>query len=354
MAVGPWRQRPHHQKTLAAEWSLAKARQEQGDDEARTYDVLKINTVKTNGHSRRQRRLLMVTKDGFGHYKGSALRHWYRYDEIRKIELRGPQRCAISVAKTELVYETPYALQIFTLFHGQKRDGLLDPSSRECQAVQLFLERQWHTLDCMKIQNFYHSLLRYVKQNYDAAELIETAVIGPLLSRIERKLREPMFEAELEKQRIALRDQPAAALGVDARFRHLSWTPAISRLSEIDQRWLPSFKLATLVETAKEIHSIAPALNADDVLPIFILVFVRADLRAPALTRSILRLLIDPALLSSEPGYYLTMFESAINYVGYGNATADAVHLRGPSSGPRTSCPRQTHHRLQDVDIVEV
>lgn len=61
------------------------------------------------------------------------------------------------------------------------------------------------------------------------------------------------------------------------------------------------------------------ALAADDFLPIFIFVVVQcctqAAMPAPMRTRDLLWALADDTHLQSEAGYYLTMFEAALEFL---------------------------------------
>ena len=67
-------------------------------------------------------------------------------------------------------------------------------------------------------------------------------------------------------------------------------------------------------------------LAADDFLPVLIFAVVHASLdRRPLLARATLWALADPLMLQSEPGYYLTMFDAAVEYVSSGDARRDAA-----------------------------
>ena len=56
-------------------------------------------------------------------------------------------------------------------------------------------------------------------------------------------------------------------------------------------------------------------LGADDFLPIFIYVLCQTNLNHPHLNKNILWNLCHPDQLRGESGYYLTMYESAIEFV---------------------------------------
>ena len=57
------------------------------------------------------------------------------------------------------------------------------------------------------------------------------------------------------------------------------------------------------------------SFGADDMLPIFICVLVQSDLKNAATSCSIMEHSCDPTLLNDEYGYYLTCFQSAIDFV---------------------------------------
>jgi hypothetical protein len=130
----------------------------------------------------------------------------------------------------------------------------------------------------------------------------------------------------------------------DIAPRHQSpaaWSSAIFELAGVERNPTPSMRLQALVHAAKAIYSEfktevlpllrasssssssssggcssdAMVLGADDFLPIFIFVVCRANLKHPHLDRDLLWLLCHPDQLRGESGYYLTMFESAIEFL---------------------------------------
>lgn len=56
-------------------------------------------------------------------------------------------------------------------------------------------------------------------------------------------------------------------------------------------------------------------LGADDFLPIFIYVLCHSDIHTPVLTKELLWNLCHPDQLYGESGYYLTAYESALEYI---------------------------------------
>ena len=56
-------------------------------------------------------------------------------------------------------------------------------------------------------------------------------------------------------------------------------------------------------------------LSADDFLPIHIFAVAQAELRNPFFQKELMWALCNPALLNGEGGYYLTVFEAALQYI---------------------------------------
>lgn len=112
----------------------------------------------------------------------------------------------------------------------------------------------------------------------------------------------------------------------------LGWSSAIFELTGLDRASTPSASITTLVRCCKAIyaefkHSVLPLLGkekggadqaylgADDLVPIFVYVFCKAELKTPHKYKDLMWNLCHPDQLHGECGYYLTVFESAIEYV---------------------------------------
>lgn len=135
------------------------------------------------------------------------------------------------------------------------------------------------------------------------------------------------------------------------------WSTAIFELAGIERNPTPSMRIHALVRTARAIYteyktqivplkqleknqknnfstSKAPfssnsetnsnldnnnsdeyVLGADDFLPIFIFIFCRSELYHPIQNKDLLWKLCHPDQLQGESGYYLTIYESAVEYV---------------------------------------
>lgn len=134
--------------------------------------------------------------------------------------------------------------------------------------------------------------------------------------------------------------------------RHQSpaaWSSAIFELAGVERNPTPSLRLQALVHAAKAIFSefkceVLPllraeqgsgyqesdaALGADDFLPIFIFVVCRAGLTHPSLSRDMLWQLCHPDQLHGESGYYLTVYESALEYIAGEEVSAERMSLTG-------------------------
>lgn len=131
------------------------------------------------------------------------------------------------------------------------------------------------------------------------------------------------------------------------------WSNAIFELAGIERNPTPSMRIHALVRTAHAIYTeyktqIVPSkqleknkhttlstsnspfnskshsnsfnsddyvLGADDFLPIFIFIFCRSELYHPIQNKDLLWKLCHPDQLQGESGYYLTIYESAVEYV---------------------------------------
>jgi hypothetical protein len=109
------------------------------------------------------------------------------------------------------------------------------------------------------------------------------------------------------------------------------WENARNDLKGIEHSPNQSMKLYALVGCAKSIYSEFQdvvlrriqaenpnkevTLGADDFLPIFMFVLCQSDLRTPLLNKELLWGLCHPDQLYGESGYYLTVYESALEYI---------------------------------------
>ena len=110
----------------------------------------------------------------------------------------------------------------------------------------------------------------------------------------------------------------------------MNWQTASFELSCIEHNLTPSSQLLTLTRAVKAIYSefkhiVLPRLQAkgkdniyigaDDLVPIFMYVFVNSKLKRPILNRELMWSMCHPDQLHGEAGYYLTVYESSIEYV---------------------------------------
>lgn len=110
----------------------------------------------------------------------------------------------------------------------------------------------------------------------------------------------------------------------------LGWQTAIFELQGLEHNLTPSTQLHVLTRTVKAIynefkHVLLPQLTArgvsqsciaaDDLVPIFIYIFCRSGLKHPMRSRDLMWSLCHPDQLQGEGGYYLTVFESSIEFV---------------------------------------
>ena len=66
---------------------------------------------------------------------------------------------------------------------------------------------------------------------------------------------------------------------------------------------------------AKNPHKTDVAIGADDFLPIFLYVLCHSTIETPLLTKELLWGLCHPDQLYGESGYYLTVYESALDFI---------------------------------------
>ena len=110
----------------------------------------------------------------------------------------------------------------------------------------------------------------------------------------------------------------------------LGWQNAIFELTALEHHLTPTMHLLALSRCMNAIYSefklvVLPSLSArgadnaflgaDDLVPIFIYVLSRSDLKRPILYKEQMWGLCHPGQLIGESGYYLTVFESAIEFI---------------------------------------
>lgn len=180
------------------------------------------------------------------------------------------------------------------------------------------------------------------------ARLLEDCVVVPLLPALQKRLGvDASAEARFAARRLELRAVPPAKLGLPRGLDGAGyWRPAARALGALDASDAPNAQLGAVVDAARCIHdehaalvrardlaggergdgAVPTFLAADDFLPVLIFAVVHASLdRRPLLARATLWALADPLMLQSEPGYYLTMFDAAVEYVSSGDARRDAA-----------------------------
>ena len=94
-------------------------------------------------------------------------------------------------------------------------------------------------------------------------------------------------------------------------------------IRNIEVKSIPFDRIRMLIEAAKEIPNVytrehpgtETPLGADDFLPIFIYVVVRAQIQEIALINEELQALCDPDSRLSEAGYYLATLEATIHHI---------------------------------------
>lgn len=131
-------------------------------------------------------------------------------------------------------------------------------------------------------------------------------------------------EAKLRRNIAALQHQPQSFYGVPIHgISPSSWDEIVYSLKDLRARTLPHDRLDALLLAAKEIPLLfmrehpgaAAPLGADEFLPIFIYVLVRAQIPHMLALNEELQALCDPDKRLSESGYYLATLEAAISHL---------------------------------------
>lgn len=209
-------------------------------------------------------------------------------------------------------------------------------------------------------RQFMDSLARYFEAKH--ADAIHAALRGSPESEakdvelaIEKAVTMPIFRRVwdcLLKESSAKEEQLAAKLKVlrakNQRFYGIkkeelssnNWETAVYELSLLDKKIIPYEKLEVLLSTARAIYNsynyeknrrkVEKAklegdntdtlpenffLAADDFFPIFVFVVVNASVDHHDVSRQYLWGLCEASMLTGEGGYYLTVYEAAVEYI---------------------------------------
>lgn len=180
-------------------------------------------------------------------------------------------------------------------------------------------------------------------------ERLELVVVAPVVEEIEECLRRSFGPGHLQRidaKREALRANPQEYFGIVADSRSPSgWRAAVDEVDSISQHRMPSGKLHALLRSTTKIYDLFTAeraalaakdggdnkppadqfLAADEFLSVFIFVLVQSTLEELPVTCKFMSTLCDPELLSGQHGYYLTVFESAIQCIADADAGRDMI-----------------------------
>jgi hypothetical protein len=202
--------------------------------------------------------------------------------------------------------------------------------------------------------------------SYIVFAAVEESVFLPLLDRIVAQFPKTFVaeDAALERRMQMLSSRSQEEMNIEKdHVSALGWESAVFELSGLERAPTPSMKIFSLVRSFKAIYAeykqvVVPGLlaagrnasdcllGADNLVPIFIYVFCRSQLKHPILYREILWSLVHPDQLHGECGFFLTVFESSIAFVldqqddGTGNLVASpppvvvagARHLSGKTA----------------------
>jgi hypothetical protein len=162
--------------------------------------------------------------------------------------------------------------------------------------------------------------------NVVEASLLDSVLEQSFLKHIDEIKRDEK-ELKLRLVVFAGRDQHASHIAKEF-ISPLGWKSAIFELSTLETQLTPWDMLNTLIRTSKSIYSeykhailshssdrdVKP-LGADDIVPIFIYVFCQSQFSRPLVAKEIMWHLSHPSLLHGECGYYLTIYDSCVQYI---------------------------------------
>lgn len=160
--------------------------------------------------------------------------------------------------------------------------------------------------------------------------IIEEAVIVPIQESIKG-----LLSSEIDNQEEILLAHKMEYLSKFSQdFFHIPtklqsktrWGEAVSTLSTLEEKALPSQKLDTLLHSVRGIYvehmsrsqeeGVVPEpLTGDDFLPVFCYVLCQSKIKQPTRLKNLLWALCHNDILRGEGGYYLTVFEASLEYV---------------------------------------
>ena len=144
-----------------------------------------------------------------------------------------------------------------------------------------------------------------------------------------------------------------------------NWSSAVFELAGIERNPTPSRRLNALVRTAKFIYAefkenLLPklaaegkgdtVLSADDLVPIFIYVLCQCGLKHPLLNRDLLWKIGHPDMLTGECGYYLTIYESALQFLIDMDGSQRSSSITSDGSGDMNKTSRRKGSLEMDAD----
>lgn len=246
--------------------------------------------------------------------------------------------------------------------HEQIKQFEKNPSTA-CDQVRTFMDslvahyEKTRIGDLMAVDDPVRSRLespidRALRLQTSIQQAVELCVMGPIHSRLEalvRKICAPK-DAITCKKRELLRNRPQTFFGVaSVDVSDDNWSAAVCELSVIEAQPTPFERLHCLLDAARAIYTnysaqrnmklyaeyekerIKPVqarwgsvaefipkqqvLAADEFFPIFVYVVVNAEIRHPEAVLYSMSNLCAKSHLQGEGGYYLTVFEAALEYI---------------------------------------
>ncbi|TMW56314.1 hypothetical protein Poli38472_006324 [Pythium oligandrum] len=158
---------------------------------------------------------------------------------------------------------------------------------------------------------------------------VEDTVLVPLEQEITFLVEQTIDadqELRLARNMEKWRGRPQSDFGIPEYLQSDDdWGKSCHHLSMVDERQLPADKIHELLRSALEIFKscgeknldwcVNSGLTADDYLPIHIYVVIHSGLKRPLMTKEYIGAMIHPSKMMGEVGYFLTMFEVALQYI---------------------------------------
>eukprot|EP01080_Neovahlkampfia_damariscottae_P001066 gene1066-10585_t len=236
----------------------------------------------------------------------------------------------------EICFQGEKETEVFTINDFINNFSELKQDETAVKATRRFISGMTNYIKKKRDSEF-EKLFKHYEKNYEMPEIftieylieriLQKSIIIPLKESLEKCILTKKITGQdsiFKKNQKIIYKQTQLGLGIPSEFKSTNgWITAISKLEKIKDVDTPSEKLNVLIQTSNEIykaHSFYQSdkekkslLSGDDFLPIFIYIASKVKLQKPFLMVEMILQLGDPKSMSSEHGYYLMVFLSALN-----------------------------------------